>query len=104
LPDDLFGLAERALLEEAMAQSIAEVTKLLEIDDLNPWSPDVKASEEVLDRVFRLYFKKLNLPLQLRKSGYHLLASLVPRARLDPEITEKLNAIIKIARLAKPRA
>jgi predicted ATPase len=104
LPDDLFGLAERALREEAMAQSIAEVTKLLEIDDLNPWSPDVKASEEVLDRVFRLYFKKLNLPLQLRKSGYHLLASLVPRARLDPEITEKLNAIIKIARLAKPRA
>lgn len=104
LPDDLFGLAERAVREEAMVQSIAEVTKLLEIDDLNPWSPDVKASEEVLDRVFRLYFKKLNLPLQLRKSGYHLLASLVPRARLDPEITEKLDAIVTIARLAKPRA
>lgn len=104
LPDDLFGLAERALREEAMAESIAEVTKLLEIDDLNPWSPDVKASEEVFDRVFRLYFKKLRLPLQLRKSGYHLLASMVPRDNLDPEITEKLNAMVKVARLAKARA
>jgi ABC-type taurine transport system ATPase subunit len=104
LPDDLFGIAERVLREEAMTQSIAEVTKLLEIDNLNPWSPDVKASEEVLDRVFRLYFKKLNLPLQLRKSGYHVLASLVPRDKLDPEITEKLDVIVKVAKLAKARA
>ena len=103
LPDDLFGLAERALREGAMTQSIAEVTKLLEIDDLNPWSSDVKASEEVLDRVFRLYFKKLNLPLQLRKSGYHVLASMVPSDHLDPEITEKLDAVVRVARSAKPR-
>ncbi len=104
LPDDLFGIAERALREEAMTQSIAEVTKLLEIDNLNPWSADVKASEEVLGRVFRLYFKTLNLPLQLRKSGYHVLASLVPRDKLDPEITEKLDVIVKVAKLAKARA
>lgn len=103
LPDDLFGIAERELRGQAMADSISEVTKLLEIDDLTPWSPDVKASEQVLDRVFRLYFKKLKLPLLLRKSGYHVLAGLVPTERLDDEISQKLDAIVATANKAKPR-
>lgn len=103
LPDDLFGSAERQHREQAMREAIADVTKLLEIDDLNPWSPDVKASDEVLDRVFKVFFKKLNLPLQLRKSEYHVLASLVPKKKLDAEITEKLDAIVATAKKAKPR-
>lgn len=103
LPDDLFGRAESQLREEKMAEAIAEVTKLLEIDELDPWSHDVKASDQVLDRVFRLFFKKLGLPLQLRKSGYHILAGLVPREKLDPEITEKLDSIVASAKKAQPR-
>lgn len=103
LPDDLFGKAESQHREQAMRDAIADVTKLLEIDDLNPWSPDVKASDQVLDRVFKLFFKKLALPLQLRKSDYHILASLVPKERLDGEITEKLDAIVAVAKEAKPR-
>ncbi len=102
-PDDLFGRAEIEQRERAMREAIAEVTKYLEIDELAPWSPDVKASDEVLDRVFRLFFKKLRLPLQLRKSEYHVLAGLVPREKLDGEITEKLDAIVTVARKAKPR-
>ena len=103
LPDDLFGKAESQHREKVMAEAIAEVTKLLEIDDLNPWSPDVKASDQVLDRVFKLFFKTLKLPLQLRKSDYHILAGLVPKARLDAEITEKLAAIVAVASKSKPR-
>ncbi len=102
-PDDLLGKAESERREQAMRESIAEVTKLLEIDELAPWSPDVKASDQVLDRVFRLFPKKLGLPLQLRKSEYHVLASLVPREALDGEITEKLDAIVAVAAKAKPR-
>jgi hypothetical protein len=102
-PDDLFGRAEIEQRERAMREAIAEVTKYLEIDELAPWSPDVKASDEVLDRVFRLFFKKLRLPLQLRKSEYHVLAGLIPREKLDGEITEKLDAIVTVARKAKPR-
>lgn len=104
LPDDLFGRAESQMREEKMAESIAEVTKLLEIDELNPWSHDVKASDQVLDRVFRLFFKKLSLPLQLRKSGYHILAGLVPKGKVDAEIADKLAAIVTVAKTAKPRA
>lgn len=103
LPDDLFGRAETERREQAMRAAIAKVMELLEIDGLAPWSPDVKASDEVLDRVFRLFFKTLRLPLQLRKSEYHILAGLVPREKLDREITEKLDAIVTVARKAKPR-
>ncbi len=102
LPDDLFRAADSQLREQAMRESIAEVTKLLEIDDLNPWSPDVKASDQVLDRVFRLFFKKLGLPLRLRKSEYHILASLMPPGELDAEISEKLDTIVEVSKLAKP--
>ena len=103
LPDDLFGKAESQHREQAMRDAIADVAKLLEIDDLDPWSPDVKATDQVLDRVFKLFFKKLALPLQLRKSDYHILASLVPKKRLDGEITEKLDAIVAVAKKSKPR-
>ncbi|MBI1747000.1 MAG: AAA family ATPase [Acidobacteria bacterium] len=103
LPDDLFGRAESQQREQAMGAAIAEVTKLLEIDELDPWSPDVKASDQVLDRVFKLFFKKLALPLQLRKSDYHILARLVPEKDLDGEIKEKLDAIVAVAEKAKPR-
>jgi ABC-type lipoprotein export system ATPase subunit len=103
LDEDLFSLAERPRREGAMNEAIAEVTKFLEIDGLDPWSPDVKATDQVLDRVFRLYFKKLELPLQLRKSDYHVLATLVPAKHLDAEIAEKLDAIVAAARKAKPR-
>ena len=102
-PDDLFGIAEAGRREKAMREAIAEVTKLLEIDELVPWSSDVKASDEVLDRVFRLFFKKLALPLQLRKSDYHVLAGLVPREELDKEVTEKLDVIVTVAGKARPK-
>jgi len=101
--DDLFGRSEAARREQRMREAIEEVTKLLEIDDLAPWSPDVKATDEVFDRVFKLFFKKLGLPLQLRKSEYHLLASMMPREELDGEITEKLDAIVTMAKKAKPK-
>ena len=101
--DDLFGRSEAARREQRMREAIEEVTKLLEIDDLAPWSPDVKATDEVFDRVFKLFFKKLGLPLQLRKSEYHVLASLMPREELDGEITEKLDAIVTVAKKAKPK-
>ncbi len=102
-PDDLSGRAEAEKREQAMQESISEVTKLLELDELHPWSPDVKATDEVLDRIFRSFLKKIELPLTFRKSDYHVLASLVPIDKIDPEITEKLDAIVEVANKAKPR-
>lgn len=101
LPDDLFGAAESDNRVECMREAIQEVTKLLEIDEKYPWSPDVKATDEVLDRVFRIYFKKLNLPLQLRKTAYHELAGLMPAQHLDREIIDKLDRIVQVAKSAR---
>lgn len=102
-PNDLFGSAEAERRQQAMRKAIAKVSSLLEIDELDPWSPDVKATDQVLDRVFRLFFKKLNLPLIFRKADYHVLAGLVPKDKIAPEITEKLDAIVTVAKKANPR-
>ncbi len=101
--DDLFGLAERDNRQQAMEKAVAEVTHLLEIDEKSPWSPDVKATDEVLDRIFRVFFKEMKLPLSFRKRDYHLLTGFLSKQQIDSEVTEKLDAIIAIAERAKPK-
>ena len=87
-----------------MRDAIADVTKALQtLDRPSPWSPEIKATDEFLDPVFKKYFQNLGLPLQLRKSDYHILAGLVPKAKLDTEITAKLDAIVAVAKKARPR-
>ncbi|MFY9556143.1 MAG: AAA family ATPase, partial [Blastocatellia bacterium] len=102
-PDNLFGQAETQRRKEAMREAIAEVTDALNtLGKPNPWSPDIKATDEFLEPLFKKFFSKLGLPLEFRKSDYHVLASLVPKEDLDPEVTEKLDAIVAVARKAKP--
>jgi hypothetical protein len=104
LPDDLFGNNERLEREQSMREAISEVTDaLMTLEKPDPWSYDIKATDEFIDPLFKKYFKKLKLPLQLRKSEYHLLAGLVPKEKLDAEITEKLDAIVAVAAKARPR-
>lgn len=102
MADDLFGIAERATRQKAMEKAIVDVTHLLEIDEKSPWSPDVKATDEVLDRIFRVFFKEINLPLSFRKRDYHLLAGFLTKQKIDQEVVEKLDAIVETALRAKP--
>ena len=60
LPDDLFGSAESGRREQAMGEAIAQVSKLLEIDDLNPWSPDVKQASRFLIGFSGFFSKRLS--------------------------------------------
>lgn len=101
--DDLFGIAERGKRKLAMEKAIAEVTHLLEIDEKSPWSSDVKATDEVLDRIFRVFFKEVALPLTFRKRDYHLLTGFLQKQQIAPEVIEKLDAIVAIAARAKPK-
>ena len=84
-----------------MQNAINRVSELLEVDEKLPWSPDVKATDEVLDRIFRLFFKELDLPLIFRKNDYYRLAGLLEPAEIDPEIVEKLDAIAEIAQIGE---
>jgi ABC-type lipoprotein export system ATPase subunit len=100
--DDLFGVAESSRREIAMKESIEEVAKAIKtLYDCDPWSPDIKASDKFLDQLFRIYFKKLNMDNLLLKNDYHILAGLVPKNKIDPEITEKLDAIVEVAKRAQ---
>ena len=102
--EDLFGLAEREHRERVMKQSIRQVEEALQtFEKPGPWTPDVKASDDFLDPLFRMYFKKLGMKLRMRKGSYHELAALVPREKIDPEVNEKLDAIVAVARRARPR-
>ena len=87
-----------------MRDSIDEVTQALSIlGKPSPWSPDVKATDEFLDPLFKSFFHKLEMPLEFRKADYHKLASLVPKNKIDQEIVQKLDAIVNVASKAKRR-
>lgn len=102
-PDDLFGRVERTEREQAMQEAIAEVTQALRtLGKPDPWSADIKVTDEFLDPLFKKFFEKRGLPIQLRKSEYHVLASLVPKDRLNSEVVEKLDAVVAVAKRAKP--
>jgi hypothetical protein len=104
LTDDLFGSAEAGRRLNAMRESITEVASALKtLKKLDLWSPDIKATDEFLDPLFDKYFEKLGLPNLIKKSDYHILARFVSKDKIDPEVTEKLDAIVKTAKKAKPR-
>lgn len=67
------------------------------------WWVDTKASDDFLERLFDLYYEKLGLPNLLRKTNYHILANYVPLDKIDPEVIEKLDAIVAIAKQAQTR-
>lgn len=101
--DDLFGAAEARHREQAMRESIAEVTKALKtLHKPDPWSPDTKVTDDFLDPLFETYFKKLELSNLLLKNDYHILAGLVPKEKIDSEVTQKLDAIVTVSKRAKP--
>lgn len=101
---NLFESAEIRRREKAMSESIEEISSaLMKLHNRDPWSPDTKVTDNFLDPLFSLYFKKLALPNLLRKSDYHVLANLVPADKIDAEVSGKLDAVVVVARKAKPR-
>lgn len=102
IPDDLFGFAEKKIRLKAMKEAISEVTIALKtLGKPEPWSEDIKASDDFLTPIFKKFSEKLGLPLVLRKNEYYRLAQFVPEDKIDREIVEKLDAIFDIASKAK---
>lgn len=100
----LFLRAEVERRVTAMRQCVEDLVPRVALQDREDrWWSTVKASEEFLDRLFARYFEKLGLPNLMRKSDYHALARFVPRDGMDPEVREKLDAIVETASKAKPR-
>ncbi len=103
-PDDLFGRAEGDRREQTMRACIQEITFALRtLGRPDPWSDDVKASDDFLNPLFDLFFQKIGLPNLLRKTDYHTLARLVPKEKIDLEVVAKLDGVLAVAKKANSK-
>jgi len=97
---ELFATAWRAHMEE----SITEIEQALStLGEPSPWGPEIKASDIFLDRVFKRFYEKLELPNLMTKTDYHRLAGFVAPEDIDAEIGEKLDALVAVSERARPR-
>ncbi|MCE2520544.1 MAG: AAA family ATPase [Alphaproteobacteria bacterium] len=99
----LFTASEIDTRRTAMREAISDVSSALAtLQGKSPWDDDVKASDEVLTPVFRVYFAKLGLPDLMNKRSFHELAEHVPDDGIDPEVGDKLDAIAAVCADAMP--
>ncbi len=103
MPDDLFGQSEAERREEKMKRIINDLVPRRALHDPSDvWWIDTKATDVFLDRLFSEYFQELSLPNLMLKRDYHQLAELLDPSDIDPEIGEKLDAIVDTANRARP--
>lgn len=98
---ELFAGTWRAAMQEAITE-IAAALKALGKPD--PWGPDVKASDEFLDPLFKNFYTRLELPNLMRKTDYHTLAPFVDVAAIDAEVSELLDRIADTVQRAQSAA
>lgn len=102
--DNLFGISERENGERVMRECIHKISEaFLTLKKADPWSTDVKASDEFMGPLFEMYFERLGLPNILTKTNYHELVQFVPIDKIDSEIIHVLDLIHETAQKAKPR-
>ena len=102
-PGPLFTESEAARRLLAMRSAISEVeSALATLDKGSPWGPDLKASDEFLTPLFKSYYDKLAVPNLMAKKSFYELTDYVPDSEIDPEISDKLDAIARVAESATP--
>ena len=93
----LFGPDWRSHMEECTA---AIEQALDTLGRPSPWGPDIKATDDFLDRLFARFYEQTDSPSLIRKTDYHRLAEFLNVEDIDPEIVEKLDAIVDAAQRA----
>ncbi len=98
---ELFGSAWRTTMRE----TIDELEQaLVTLDSPSPWSDNIKASSEFLDKLFKKFYEKQKLPNLMSKTDYHRLAEYIVPDAIDEEVREFLDLIVKTAKQARPRS
>jgi len=101
--EPLFQPGEIQQRKKIMQESIVEVeTALAVLGKGSPWDGNMKVSDDFLTPLFEKYYAKLRLPNLMRKTNFHRLTECMKADLIDPEVEEKLNAIVKVAQQAKP--
>ena len=109
VPDDLIGREEKKQKIKIMKEEIRKFEEAMStLGKPAPFSSDIKASEEFLEPLFQNFFNAVASPIPgespqvTRKKDFHRLVKYIPENEVDPEVTEKLNAIKICAKRAKP--
>ncbi len=101
--NDLFGHTERERRAGAMRNAVRVVSDALQkLGRPSPWSGEIKATDDLLDPLFKEFSKKFDVPLTLCKSAYHKLATFIDSRTIDPEVGEKLDILLRVVERAKP--
>ena len=104
LPGPLFEAAHTDSRRRAMRKTIVEMIDALDtLGKGSPWDGDMKVSYDFLIPLFRKFFRKLGHYNVMDKKSFHELARFVPKDLIDPEVKEKLDTIVSVARSARPR-
>lgn len=92
------GALEVSFMEDRMHEAIQEVRDALKVlGKPDPFGGDLKVSDEFLPRVFDIFFENLGLSSRFRKTDFHILASYMPKEKVDPEVSEYLDKIFALA-------
>ena len=95
----LFALQWR----DAMNEALMQIERALQTLGKDPWSADIKASEEFLAPLFAQFYKNLGLPNEMSKTNFHVLAANVRKKDIADEIKQALDAICETAQAARPQ-
>ena len=61
-----------------------------------------QGQRRVLTPLFKSYYDKLGVPNLMAKKSFYELADYVPDSEIDPEISENLDAIARVAESVTP--
>ncbi len=90
------SLADKRI--EAMNKSIDHISRAMEaLGKGNPWHDDTKVSDDFLTPLFKDYFGRLGLYNVMDKKSFYELSRFVDKERIDPEVREKLEAIVRVS-------
>ena len=91
--DDLVERAERDARVDAMSAALAEIERASATFARDPWGDDVKASEDVLSPLFRLFYARLGLKNEMNKNDFHALITYMRPEEVDREVIDVLDRI-----------
>ena len=101
----LFAEREVDRRMRTMSKTIDEIEEAMQkLGKGSPWGKGMKVSDDFLEPLFKLYFKRLKLPNLMAKKHFYELVKYVPEEEISPEISEKLDAISEVAKSAKSKA
>ncbi|HEY4758962.1 MAG TPA: AAA family ATPase [Thermoguttaceae bacterium] len=95
---ELFAASWCASMEEIIKDMIPPIAYR---DPNNAWWFDTKVTDQFLDPLFERFFKEVGMPNLMQKTNYHVLTKYLKKNDIDPEIKEKLDAIVEVASQAK---